>query len=480
MLEHVTCLQDMLSPKKSGSRKPDSGNAMTIIASTSIKASSPVALTPSKVGQSGTAAPPVSHFTLPNGMEVVLIEDHRAPVVTHMVWYRNGSADDPPMKSGIAHFLEHLMFKGTKNHEKGYYSNLIADLGGQENAFTSNDYTAYFQRVAKEHLGTVMAYEADRMVNLVLDNETVDPERDVVLEERRMRTDNDPSAQLQEAVHAALFTQHPYGKPVIGWAHEIESLDRHDAMAYYQRFYTPENAILVVAGDVTRAEVEPLAAAHYGAIPARAARPQRRRPQEPPSYAHRLVELADAKVEQPSHQALYLVPSAMTAKNGEQDALELLSHLIGGGQTSLLYRRLVLEQQIAVAAGAYYMGGAVDDTRFFVYAVPAEGVTLEAVDAAIEAELALVRRDGIDAADLARAKTRMIADAVYAQDSQATLARWYGAALATGEDIASITEWPQRIGAVTLEAIRQAAHLLQRHRAVTGYLKTAEAGADHE
>ncbi len=474
MLEHVTCLQAMLPFKKSGFCKPDAGNAMSMIAST------PVALTPAPAAGIGTAAPPVSHFTLSNGMDVVLIEDHRAPVVTHMVWYRNGSADDPPMKSGIAHFLEHLMFKGTKNHEKGYYSNLIADLGGQENAFTSNDYTAYFQRVAREHLGTVMAYEADRMVNLVLDDETVNPERDVVLEERRMRTDNDPAAQLQEAVHAALFTQHPYGKPVIGWGHEIESLDRHDAMAYYQRFYTPENAILVVAGDVTRAEVEPLAETHYGAIPARAARPQRLRPQEPPSHAHRLVQLADAKVEQPSHQALYLVPSAMTAKNGEQDALELLSHLLGGGQTSLLYRRLVLEQQIAVAAGAYYMGGAVDDTRFFVYAVPAEGVTLEAVDAAIEAELAVVRRVGVDAADLARAKTRMIADAVYAQDNQATLARWYGAALATGEDIASITEWPQRIAAVTLERIKQAAQLLQRHRAVTGYLMTAEADANHE
>ena len=438
------------------------------------------ALIPTSTGTSLAAGPPVSHFTLANGMEVVLIEDHRAPVVTHMVWYRNGSADDPPMKSGIAHFLEHLMFKGTKNHEKGYYSNLIADLGGQENAFTSNDYTAYFQRVAREHLATVMAYEADRMVNLVLDDATVNPERDVVLEERRMRTDNDPAAQLQEAVHAALFTQHPYGKPVIGWGHEIETLDRHDAMAYYQRFYTPENAILVVAGDVTRAEVEPLAEAHYGAIPARGERPKRLRPQEPPAFAHRLVELRDAKVEQPSHQALYIVPSALTAKSGEQDALELLSHLLGGGQTSTLYRKLVLEQQIAVAAGAYYMGGAVDDTRFFVYAVPTEGVSLEALDAAIEAELAEVQRHGVAAADLARAKTRMIADAIYAQDSQATLARWYGAALATGENVASIAEWPQRISAVTTERITAAAQLLKRQRAVTGYLKTVEGQANHE
>ena len=177
------------------------------------------------------------------------------PVITHMIWYRNGSADDPVSKSGIAHFLEHLMFKGTSNHPQGKFSELIADLGGQENAFTSNDYTAYFQRVAKEHLDVCMEYEADRMKNLVLSDEEVTPERNVVLEERRMRTDSDPSEQLGEALQAALFTQHPYGRPIIGWSHEIEGLDRTDALAYYDRFYTPENAILVVAGDVEAQEV---------------------------------------------------------------------------------------------------------------------------------------------------------------------------------------------------------------------------------
>ena len=206
-------------------------------------------LTPS-VTPAKPVGPALPSAKLANGLEIVVIPDHRAPVVTHMVWYPNGSADDPVGKSGIAHFLEHLMFKGTKDHPVGEYSELIADVGGQENAFTSNDYTAYFQRVPKDHLRTCMDYEADRMQNLVLTDEVVAPEREVVLEERRMRTDSDLADLLSEAVQSALFTRHPYGLPVIGWADDIAGLGRADALAYYERFYTPENAILIVAGDV--------------------------------------------------------------------------------------------------------------------------------------------------------------------------------------------------------------------------------------
>src|SRR5579863_856665 len=224
-------------------------------------------LTPS-VSPGKPAGPAVTSAKLANGLEIVVIPDHRAPVVTHMVWYRNGSADDPVGKSGIAHFLEHLMFKGTKAHPAGEYSEMIADVGGQENAFTSNDYTAYFQRVPKEHLRMCMDYEADRMQNLVLTDEVVAPERDVVLEERRMRTDSDPADLLNEAVQSALFTRHPYGLPIIGWADDIANLDRTDALTYYERFYTPENAILIVAGDVEPDTVVDLAKEVYGTIPA--------------------------------------------------------------------------------------------------------------------------------------------------------------------------------------------------------------------
>ena len=421
------------------------------------------------------SGPDIRHGRLDNGLELVVIPDHRAPVVTHMVWYRNGSADDPAGKSGIAHFLEHLMFKGTTKHPQGEFSDVVSELGGQENAFTSNDYTAYFQRVSKEHLATLMAFEADRMTNLVLTDEVVVPERDVVLEERLMRTDSDPNSQLQEAVQAALFTHHPYGTPIIGWDHEIRDLGRADALAYYARFYTPENAILVVAGDVTFEEVESLARDTYGAIPARGSAPQRVRPKEPPIRAHRLVTLADPKVEQPSVQQLYIVPSYRSGQGNEAAALEVLGHHLGGSSTSLLYKTLVLEQGIAVSAGAYYMGTAVDDTRFYVWAVPAAEVTVEALDAAIDAVIRTVATGGVSAEDLERAKTRLIADAVYAQDSQASLARWYGASLAVGLTVADVARWPTEIEAVTADAVRQAARTrLSKRSAVTGFLLHGE------
>jgi zinc protease len=438
---------------------------------------SPLANAPVALSESARMAgsPDIADFRLDNGLSVVVIPDHRAPVVTHMIWYRNGSADDPPGKSGIAHFLEHLMFKGTKAHPQGQFSEVIAELGGQENAFTGNDYTAYFQRVAKEHLGAMMEFEADRMTGLVLTDEIVAPERDVVLEERRMHCDADPGAQLNEAVQAALFTHHPYGTPIIGWSHEIERLNRADALAYYQRFYTPENAILIVAGDVEAAEVRRLAEINYGKIKPRGEAPQRVRPQEPAPVARRLVTLNDEKVEQPSWQRCYIAPSFRTAEPGEAEALEVLAHMLGGGQTSLLYRALVLDQAIAVVAGAHYMGTALDETRFFLYAMPKPGVTMAMLDKAIDGVLAGFIADGVDEAALERAKTRLIADAIYAQDSQAMLARWYGSSLATGLSMEDVRQWPARIEAVPAAAVIAAAkkHLDQR-KAVTGHLLPAE------
>ncbi|WP_363350240.1 pitrilysin family protein [Methylocystis echinoides] len=437
-----------------------------------------VSLTPGAAGGSAHAGAEISHFKLDNGLEVVVIPDNRTPVVTHMIWYKNGSADDPIGKSGIAHFLEHLMFKGTKNHPQGEFSNLVAELGGQENAFTSYDYTAYFQRIGKEHLGTLMQFEADRMINLVLTDEVVTPERDVVLEERRMRTDNDPAAQLDEAVQAALYAHHPYGTPIIGWNHEIEDLNREDALFYYNRFYTPENAILIVAGDIEAEEVARLARETYGKIPARAEPPQRRRTQEPPHRAHRLVSLSDEKVEQPAHERVFLVPSYKTAASGEAEALETLAHMLGGGATSALYETLVVEEKYAVGAGAYYLGSAVDDTRLWVYATPAPGVSLEELDAAIDRVVKRFIDEPIDDAHLQRAKTRLVADAIYAQDSQASLARWYGEALATGLTIEDVAAWPARMEAVTAGDVTAAARKwLDKRRAVTGFLLPADIDA---
>ena len=210
------------------------------------------ATAPAGTVASATAnGPQITHFVLSNGLEVVVIPDHRAPVVTHMLWYRVGSADETPGKSGLAHFLEHLMFKGTAKNPSGRFSQVVATIGGQENAFTSSDYTGYFQRVPRDKLKSMMEFEADRMTGLVLTDEVVRPELKVVLEEQNMRVANNPAARLGEQMDAALYLNHPYGRPVIGWRHEIEQLDREDALEFYRRFYTPNNAILVVAGDVT-------------------------------------------------------------------------------------------------------------------------------------------------------------------------------------------------------------------------------------
>ncbi len=433
---------------------------------------------PSALAHALEKGPEIVEQKLANGLTVIVIPDHRAPVVTHMVWYRNGSADDPPGKSGIAHFLEHLMFKGTAKHPKGEFSETVAEIGGQENAFTGNDFTAYFQRVAKEHLGLMMSYEADRMTGLILTDEIVAPERDVVMEERRMHCDADPSAQLGEAIQAAVFTHHPYGTPVIGWGHEIEGLGREDALAYYGRFYTPENAILIVAGDVEPQEALRLAEQHYGPIRPRGEAPVRRRPREPKPVARRMVEVTDEKVEQPSWQRCYLCPSHATGAPGEAEALEVLAHLIGGGPTSHLYRALVIEGRKAVAAGAYYAGSALDDTRFILYGMPAPGVSLSELDAAFDAAVEAFVAEGVSAEELERGKTRLIAEAIYAQDSQVALARWYGASLATGLTLKDVSEWPARIEAVTGDAVIAAARQwLDRRRAVTGFLSHPEPAA---
>jgi zinc protease len=427
-------------------------------------------------GRTEGGGPAVSSFTLDNGLDVVVVPDHRVPVVTHMVWYRNGSADDPIGQSGIAHFLEHLMFKGTARHPAGEFSQIVAQVGGQENAFTSFDYTAYFQRVAREHLETMMEFEADRMTGLEIGDAVVAPERDVVLEERRMRVETDPAAQLSEAMAASLFVHHPYGTPIIGWMHEIEGLSREHALGYYRRFYTPENAILVVAGDVGPDEVRRLAEATYGRVAPRGERPARLRPQEPDPRAARHIEVADPKVEQPTLQRLYLTPSSRTAQGRDCHALELLAEMLGGGPTSYLYRKLVMERGLAVNAGAWYMGSAIDDTRFSVYAVPAQGVSLPALEEAVEETLGRIRAESLEADAIERAKTRLVAETIYSSDSQSSLARIYGSALAIGETLEDVRRWPDEIEAIGADDLAAVAErFLVPRRAVTGYLCKAPA-----
>jgi zinc protease len=387
-----------------------------------------------------------------------------------MVWYRVGSADEPPGKSGIAHFLEHLMFKGTEKNPGGKFSQVLATIGGQENAFTTSDYTGYYQRVAREYLPLVMEFEADRMTGLVLTDANVLPELDVVLEEYNMRVANSPDARLREQVEAALFLNHPYGRPVIGWHHEIKKLNREDALAFYRRYYTPNNAVVVIAGDVTADEVKALAEKTYGKVARRSEIGPRKRPQEPEHTAARQVTLADPRAT-PSLQRAYLAPSDSTAKPGEAEALEVLAHVLGGGSNSRLQRALVEDRGLANGAGATYSGTSVDQTLFSVYATPRPHVSLTELETAMDAVIDELATNGITPEELARAKTRMIADAVYAKDNQATLARWYGAALATGSTVDDVKSWTEQVRAVTADSVRAAARTwLDKHHSVTGYL----------
>jgi len=414
--------------------------------------------------------PQITNFTLSNGLEVVVIPDHRTPVVTHMLWYKVGSADETPGKSGLAHFLEHLMFKGTAKNPAGRFSQVIATIGGQENAFTAADYTGYFQRVPRDQLQTMMEFEADRMTGLVLTDEVVRPELNVVLEEQNMRVANNPAARLGEQMDAALYLNHPYGRPVIGWRHEIEQLDREGALEFYRRFYSPNNAILVVAGDVTPEEIRTLAQEIYGKVPRVAEIKPRVRPQEPVQEAPRTVTLADPRVTQPSLSRYYLVPSS-TARAGESEALDVLTHILGHGANSRLYQTLVVDKAIAVSAGASYDGTAVDNTRLSVFATPKPGTSLPQLEEAVDAVLADLVANGVTAEELERSKSRMIANAIYANDNQRMLAQWYGASLATGTTVEQVRTWPDRIALVSADAVRDAAQRwLDKRRSVTGYL----------
>src|ERR1700752_609883 len=266
---------------------------------------------------SAHAGAEISHFTLANGLQVVVVPDHRAPVVTHMIWYKVGAADEVPGKSGLAHFLEHLMFKGTTRNPGNRFSQAVAAIGGHENSFTTSDYTGFFQPGPRERLKEILAFTADRITGLVLTDDVVRPELNVVLEEQNMRVANNPAARLGEQMDAPLYLTHPYGRPVIGWRTEIEQLNREDALAFYRRFYSPNNAVVVVAGDVTAEEVKADAEATYGKIADRIESKPRRRPMEPAQEAARTVTLADFRVEQPSVNRDYLVPSETSAQTGE-------------------------------------------------------------------------------------------------------------------------------------------------------------------
>lgn len=421
------------------------------------------------------AADMVTDFTLDNGMQVVVIEDHRAPAVVHMVWYRAGSADETPGVSGVAHFLEHLLFKGTDNMAPGELSKTVAANGGSDNAFTSYDYTGYFQRVAADRLKLMMTMEADRMVNLRLDEGDIATERDVIIEERNKRVENNPNALFREQKNAALYLNHPYGTPVIGWRHEMEELGLEDALAYYRTFYAPNNAILVVAGDVDPGAVHAMASEVYGQIPANPALDARARPSEPRHMAERRLTFEDPRVAQPLVSRSYIAPERDPGDQRKAAALVILAEILGGGQTSILSQELQFESRVAIFSGAFYRATSLDDTSFTFVVAPARGVTLSEAEAALDRTVADFMTRGVDADQVARIKMQLKASQIYARDDVEALANRYGRALTSGLSVADVQAWPDILQSITEDEIMAAAReVLVRDRSVTGWLTASQ------
>jgi len=409
-------------------------------------------------------------FTIPNGLQVVVLPNHRVPAVTQMVWYKTGAADDPRGKSGIAHFLEHLMFKGTRANPGAAFSALIAQNGGRDNAFTTEDYTVFHETVAKDRLDLAMRLEADRMTGLVLDDSAVLPERDVILEERRMRIDNDPSALLREQAIASLYLNASYHNPTIGWEHEMRGLGTADALAFYRDWYAPNNAILIVAGDVESAEVKTLAERHFGPIAARSV-PPRLRLEEPPHYAPIRLEMKSPRAAQPSWRRFYLAPSYRAGATQHVYALQILAEILAGSADSLLHKTLVLDKKLALSVGTGYSPSALGLAEFGVYATPKPGVAIADIEAAVDAELHRVLEHGVEAAEVAQAARRMQASAIYSQDSLSGPANIVGTALAIGRSLDEVAAWPDRIGAVTPAEVAAAARaVLVERNSATGIL----------
>lgn len=391
-------------------------------------------------------------FTLPNGLQVVVIPSRRAPVVSHMVWYRAGGADEKPGKSGIAHFLEHLMFKGTPAVPDGAFSRRVRRMGGTDNAFTTHDYTAYYQNVPRARLGQVMQMEADRMRNLTLDEHEVASERQVIIEERRQRVDNQPQALFEEQALAALFVNHPYATPVIGWPREMAGLTRQDALDWYDAWYAPNNAVVVISGDVTVAEARALAERHYARLDP-APLPRRERPEAAPLLAERRLRMEDPRVGAPLVLKLYRAPRG-------SEALELLDEILGGSTTTRLYKTLAVERRLAVAVGSDYDPISLNATSFSLHATPAPGVAPGEVEEALDAEIARLLAQGVTAEELKSAKERKRTSLAYYLDSLQGPALLFGRAVVAGFDVDYVEEWEARLNRITVEDVNRAAALV--------------------
>ncbi len=404
-----------------------------------------------------------------------MLPSARAPIVNQLVVYKVGSADETLGQTGVAHFLEHMMFKGTSTIGPAEFSRTISRNGGRDNAYTGFDATGYYQTIAADRLELVMRMEADRMVNLRLSEEELTPERQVVLEERRMRIDNVPAELLDEAVRERLFGQgRPYAMPTAGYADDVEKLSVGDLANFYRKHYAPNNAVLIVAGDTTVEAVRRLAERYYGEVPAVSIEP-RRRPIEGGAGLPQRVTRADARVVEPNWSRDFIAPSYSAGEKGHAHALQVLARLFGVGETSRLWNAMVVDTRLALSASADYSASSLGLSTFGISAHPAPEVAMAAVEGAVADQMKKVLDGEVTAEEVERAQNRLLASAIYSQDSLASGPRLYATALSTGNTMADIDAWPERIAAVRPEDVVAAArHVWRDGGAVTSLLTPAE------
>jgi zinc protease len=392
-------------------------------------------------------------FMLDNGLQVVVIPKKSAPAITNMVWYKVGAADEPQGLSGMAHYFEHLMFKGTEKLAPGEFSTTVKKLGGNDNAFTSQDYTAYFQTISKEHLPRILEMEADRMVNLSVPKEHFDSEKKVVLEERRQRTENDPKGLFIEQMKSALYINHPYGTPVIGWMDEIKGYEWDDVKIFYDTWYAPNNAIVIISGNVTAEEVKSHIEKVFGNIPSKEI-PKRIRSIIPPSIGESLMTLSHKTINQPSTLTISLATSYTQNKN-DSLALQVLQEIMSGGASTRLYKNLVVNQKKAINADLTYQSNGLNDTLIWLSATPVDGVSLEETDQLLQAEIQKVINKGVTETEVNEAIQRLKDAAIFARDSIAGPAMIMGRELTTGSTVDDVENWPDNISKVTKEDVQR-------------------------
>ncbi|UFN47877.1 insulinase family protein [Roseomonas sp. OT10] len=408
-------------------------------------------------------------WRLPNGLRVVHVENHRAPVVAHYLYYAAGSGEDPSGKSGTAHFLEHMMFKGSRRVASGEFNLRVAREGGQDNAYTSRDVTAYHQTVEASRLPLMAMMEADRLEGALLPEAEVEPERSVILEERRQRTDANPRARFREAYDAAMWgAQHWRGRPIIGWQDEIRAISRQDLFDFHSRWYAPGNAVLVVCGAVGEAELRRVVEAEYGGIPAREAATRHRAPPPEAPLEARLVR-NDPQVQEAQYLRSWIAPTLTWGASEHADPLEVLLHLLGGGPGSRLHKALV-ETGLAVQAGGYYDSDDLGVGNVVLYGTPRRDVAPAKLEAAMEAEVARLLDGGVTEAEVARSRRQVTAGALLALDGLGTAPRLFGHALSIGLGPEVVEYWPARIRAVTREQVEAAARTVFTHPSTTGWL----------